>query len=339
MTNRRPTQADVAKLAGVSQTVVSQILNNNDISVSDGTRQRVLDAIDQLGYVPNKSAQSLRSQKTRTIACVIPDITNPYYPAFQRGVQKVTIEQNFDLFVYDTEENEENEIRCLKAIQSSGVDGAILVLFHHHIDDLTPLLKQGIHLVVLASSFLDIQDSEIDIIYNRNDEMAELATNYLIQKGHTKIGMIAGLDETPPRKFREIGYLKALENSHLPLDQMCIQGGDFTEKGGYEAMQMILDMEEDLPTAIFAANDLMALGAMAAIREAGLSIPADIALIGIDDIPAANLVYPRLTTINQHQEQGGMDAAEMLISRIQGQYTGPGRVLEGSFELIIRESA
>lgn len=338
MANRRPTQEDVAKLAGVSQTVVSQILNNNDISVSDGTRQRVLDAIDQLGYVPNKSAQSLRSQKTRTIACVIPDITNPYYPAFQRGIQKITTEHNFDLFVYDTEENEGNEIRCLKAIQRSGVDGAILVLFHHQIDDLAPLLNQGIHLVLLASFYLDIQNSEIDIIYNRNDEMAKLATNYLIEKGHTKIGMIAGLDETPPRKFREIGYVNALQESHLPLNQMCIQGGDFTEKGGYEAMKKILDMD-DLPTAIFAANDLMALGAMAAIREAGLLIPDDIALIGIDDIPAANLVYPRLTTINQHQEKGGMDAAEMLITRIQGQYKGLGRVIEGTFEIIIRESA
>jgi LacI family transcriptional regulator len=337
MSNRRPTQEDVAKLAGVSQTVVSQILNNNEISVSEDTRQRVINAIDQLGYVPNKSAQSLRSQKTRTIACVIPDITNPYYPAFQRGIQKVTAEHGFDLFVYDTEENKEKEIRCLEAIQHSGVDGAILVLFHHQIEDLTPLLKQGIHLVVLASSFVDIQSSEIDIIYNRNDEMAKIATNYLIGKGHTKIGMIAGLDETPPRKFREIGYLNALEESQLPLDQICIQGGDFTEKGGYQAMKIILDMEE-LPTAIFAANDLMALGAMAAIREAGLLIPDDIALIGIDDIPAAKLVHPTLTTINQHQEKGGMIAAEMLINRIQGQYTGSGRVVEGTFEIVIRES-
>jgi LacI family transcriptional regulator len=337
MANRRPTQEDVAKLAGVSQTVVSQILNNNDISVSDNTRQRVIDAINQLGYVPNKSAQSLRSQKTRTIACVIPDITNPYYPAFQRGIQKVTTEHNFDLFVYDTEETEENEIRCLNAIQSAGVDGAILVLFHHQIDDLVPLSNQGINLVVLASSFLDIQNSEIDIIYNRNEEIAKVATNFLIDRGHAKIGMIAGLDETPPRKFREIGYISAMEESHLPLNQMLIQGGDFTEKGGYEAMKIILGMEE-LPTAIFAANDLMALGAMAAIREAGLIIPDDIALIGIDDIPASKLVHPTLTTINQHQEKGGMVAAEMLIDRIDGAYTGPSRVVEGVFELIIRES-
>jgi LacI family transcriptional regulator len=338
MSNRRPTQEDVAKLAGVSQTVVSQILNNNDISVSDGTRQRVIDAIDQLEYVPNKSARSLRSQKTRTIACVIPDITNPYYPAFQRGIQKVTTEKNFDLFVYDTEEKKENEIRCLKAIQHAGVDGAILVLFHHQIDDLTHLLYQGINLVILASSFTDVQNSKIDVIYNQNEEIAKSATNYLIERGHTKIGMIAGLDETPPRKFREIGYLNALQESQLPLDQICIQGGDFTEKGGYEAMKIILDMEE-LPTAIFAANDLMALGAMAAIREAGLLIPDDIALIGIDDIPAAKLVHPTLTTINQHQEEGGKVAAEMLIERIEGEYTGPARVVEGAFELIIRESA
>jgi LacI family transcriptional regulator len=237
MSKRRPTQADVAKLAGVSQTVVSQVLNDNDSAITDETRQRVLNAIDQLGYVPNKSAQSLRSQKTRTIACVIPDITNPYYPAFQRGIQKVATKHNFDLFVYDTEEKKENEIRCLQAIQHSGVDGAILVLFHHQMDDLIPLLNKGINLVVTAGLKLDNQNSEIDIVFNRNDEMAELATNYLIEKGHSKIGMIAGSEETPPRIAREIGYLNALEKSHLPLEQMCIQGGDFTEKGGYEAMK------------------------------------------------------------------------------------------------------
>jgi LacI family transcriptional regulator len=335
---RRPTQADVAKLAGVSQSTVSQVLNRNDIAIPKETRQRVMNAVDQLGYVPNKPAQSLRTQKTYAIASIIPDITNPFYPAFQRGIQSVTSQHNYDLIVYDTEEKEENEKRSLRSLIHAGVDGAIVVLFHHGVEHLRPLNKQNIHIVILGGRPISEEELLLDTLYVDNIALAKTSVLYLIEKGHTRIGMIAGLENTPPRQNRIRGFCEALAEHNLPLDEILIQDGDFTETGGYQGMKKLLKLNPR-PTAVFAANDLMALGAMMAIREAKLNIPNDIALIGIDDIPAAKLVHPPLTTISQMQENIGRKAAEMIFERIAGTVPEKPRLVEMPFELIIRESA
>lgn len=338
MKSRRPTQGDVAKLAGVSQSTVSQVLNRNDIAIPEETRQRVLRAVDHLGYVPNKLAQSLRTRKTYTIASIIPDITNPFYPAFQRGIQSVTSQHNYDLIVYDTEEKEENERRSLRSLIRAGVDGAIVVLFHHGVEHLKPVIEQNIPVIFWRGRPTLEEDLILDTIYVDNIALAKTSVSYLINKGHTRIGMIAGLEDTPPRRNRIHGFCEALEEHHLPMDEVLIQGGDFTETGGYEGMKKLLRLVPP-PTAVFAANDLMALGAMMAIREAKLNIPEDIALVGIDDIPAAKLVHPPLTTISQKQEDIGRKAAEMIFERIDGTIPEKPRLVEMPFELIIRESA
>ena len=337
MTNRRSTQADVAKLAGVSQSVVSQILNDNDISVSDGTRKRVLDAIDQLEYVPNKFAQSLRTNHTRTIASIIPDITNPFYPAFQRGIQSVTNQKNYDLIIYDTDEKEENEKRSLKSLQQANVDGAIVSLFHHSFEALKPLIEKGIPVVYWRGGPVE-KDLVVDLIFVDNVAMAKTAVSYLIDKGHTRIGMLAGLENTPPRQDRIRGFREALRDHNLALEKTLIQDGDFTETGGYQGMKKLLRLDPR-PTAVFASNDLMALGAMLAMREENLRIPEDVALIGLDDIPAAKLVHPSLTTITQMQEDIGRIAAEMIFERIEGTAPDKSRLVEMPYKLIARESA
>jgi len=337
MTNRRPTQADVAKLAGVSQSVVSQILNDNDISVSDGTRKRVLDAIDQLGYVPNKFAQSLRTNNTRTIASIIPDITNPFYPAFQRGIQSVTNQKNYDLIIYDTDEKEENEKRSLKSLQQANVDGAIVSLFHHSFEALKPLIEKGIPVVYWRGGPVE-KDLVVDLIFVDNVAMAKTAVSYLIDKGHTRIGMLAGLENTPPRQDRIRGFREALRDHNFALEKTLIQDGDFSETGGYQGMKKLLRLDPR-PTAVFASNDLMALGAMLAMREENLRIPEDVALIGLDDIPAAKLVHPSLTTITQMQEDIGRIAAEMIFERIEGTAPDKSRLVEMPYKLIARESA
>jgi len=337
MTNRRPTQVDVAKLAGVSQSVISQILNDNDISVSDGTRKRVLDAIDQLEYVPNKFAQSLRTNNTRTIASIIPDITNPFYPAFQRGIQSVTNQKNYDLIIYDTDEKEENEKRSLKSLQQANVDGAIVSLFHHGFEALKPLIEKGIPVVYWRGGPVE-KDLIVDLIFVDNVAMAKTAVSYLIDKGHSRIGMLAGLENTPPRQDRIRGFREALRDHNLALEKTLIQDGDFTETGGYQGMKKLLRLDPR-PTAVFASNDLMALGAMLAMREENLRIPEDIALIGLDDIPAAKLVHPSLTTITQMQEDIGRIAAEMIFERIEGTAPNKSRVVEMPFKLITRKSA
>lgn len=337
MKNRRPTQADVAKMAGVSQSAVSQVLNDSN-SIPQETRQRVLRAMDQLGYVPNKFAQSLRTQKTFTIASIIPDITNPFYPAFQRGIQSVTNQHNYDLIIYDTDEKEENERRSLRSLASGGVDGAIVSLFHHTQEDLKPLIDQNIQIVFWRGQPEANEKLIVDTIFVDNVSMAKTAVSHLIEKGHTRIGMIAGLENTHPRKNRVRGFCEALSGHDLPVDDILIQGGDFTEIGGYQGMNELLKLSPR-PTAVFTANDLMALGAMLALREANLNIPEDIALVGLDDIPSAKLVYPPLTTITQFQENIGRFAAEMVFERIAGTAPDEPRLVEMPFELIIRGSA
>ena len=337
MKARRPTQEDVAKLAGVSQSTVSQVLNRNDSAIPEETRQRILGAMDQLGYVPNKFAQSLRTKKTFMIASIIPDITNPFYPAFQRGIQSVTNQKNYDLIIYDTDEKEENEKRSLMSRERAGVDGAIVSLFHHGVEHLRPLIEQGIPVVYWRGRPLE-KDLIIDLIFVDNVAMAKTAVSYLIGKGHTRIGMIAGLEDTPPRQDRIRGFCEALKEHNLPLDEILIQDGDFTETGGYQGMKKLLSLKPR-PTAVFAANDLMALGAMLSIREAKLRIPEDIALVGLDDIPAAKLVHPPLTTISQMQEDIGRIAAEMIFERIEGTAPDKPRLVEMPYKFIVRESA
>lgn len=335
---KRATQADVAALAGVSQTTVSYVINDSDIAIPQSTRQRILEAMDELGYVPNVSARSLRTNKTYTIATIIPDISNPFYPAFQRGIQDVTRNKDYDLILYNTDELESEEKRCLRSLMERQVDGAIVTLFHHDHQALIPLLERNVALVALVPHAQDVGDLPLDTIYIDNSAAAFTAVCYLVDKGHSRIGMVAGSANTPSGLRRIRGYRRALESHHLPLDETIIREGEFTERGGYEGMKGLLKISPRV-TAVFAANDLMAFGAIRAIREAGLSIPEEIAIVGFDDIFAASLISPALTTVSQFKQNLGRRAAEMLFERLDGSVTGNGRSVEMPFDLIIRESA
>ncbi len=335
---KRPTQSDVAARAGVSQTTVSYVINDSDIAIPQSTRQRILEAMEELGYVPNLSARSLRTNKTYTVATIIPDISNPFYPAFQRGIQDVTRNKDYDLILYNTDELESEEKRCLRSLKERQVDGAIVTLFHLDHQALIPLLDSNVALVALVPAALDVGNLPLDTIYIDNSAAAFKAVCYLVEKGHSRIGMVAGSANTPTGMRRIRGYQQALDSHHLALDETIIREGEFTERGGYASMKELLTISPKV-TAVFAANDLMAIGAMVAIREAGLSIPEDIAIVGFDDIFAAAMISPPLTTVNQFKLNLGRRAAEMLFERIDGSVTGNGRSEEMPFELIVRKSA
>jgi LacI family transcriptional regulator len=336
---RRPTQADVARLASVSQATVSYVLNGNPaISVPEATRRRILGAVDELGYVPNGAARSLRTQRTSTIAAVIPDITNPFYPAFERGVQEVAEAGGYDLIVYNTGGVAEKERRCVRSLQQGRVDGVVAVFFHLKAGDLRPLLERNVALVRLeavkkGASSLDLP---FDNLYVDNVAASRAAVEHLIGRGHERIGMISG--GSGPGKPRARGYRAALAAHRLPHDEALVRDGDFTADGGHQAMLGFLD-EPRPPTAVFAANDVMAMGALVALREAGLRVPDDVAVVGFDDVPVAGLITPRLTTVAQFQENLGVRAAEMLLERLGGTAPEHGRSEEMPYELIVRESA
>jgi LacI family transcriptional regulator len=333
---RRPTQADVAQLAGVSQTAVSLILNKADPTIPDETRQRVLAAAQTLGYVPDRAARGLRTNKSYTIASIIPSITNPFYPAFERGIQDVAEEHEYNLVIYNSDGIAEKERRALLSAQQSRVEGLIVVLFQLGARSLLPLLDQNIAVVRLESHYKEPGEAPLDNLYIDNIAAARAAVTHLIQRGHRRIGVLARNEG--PGKVRVLGYHQALAAHCLAPDDTLMQQGEFTEEGGYEAMQRLLDLSER-PTAVFAANDMMALGAMLAIQEAGLKVPHDIAVVGFDDIPTARLVNPPLTTVTHFQVDLGRRAAELLFERLTGAAPPHGRTVEMPYQLVVRKSA
>jgi LacI family transcriptional regulator len=333
---RRPTQADVARIAGVSQAMVSYVLNGKTIlAVPDETRQRILDAIEALGYVPDRRAQSLRTRKTYTIACVIPDITNPFYPAFARGIQDVAEAQGYDCISYNTDGVAEREWKCLRSLQRGHVDGVIATLFHLKSQDMQPLWEQGTAIVRFEARRPRPIESPIDVIYLDNQAAACAMVCYLVDCGHTRIGMIAG--DQGPRSARVRGYRDALACKDIPIDETIIRGSGYSEEGGYRAMVELLTCDPR-PTAVFAANDLIALGALMAARDAGLRVPADLALAGFDDIPATRLVSPTLTTVSQSAHAIGRRAAGMVLERLNGSIGDAGHCEEVPYQLVVRES-
>src|SRR5262245_20167086 len=205
---KRPTQADVARLANVSQTTVSLVLNNEQIaSVPPETRQRIREAMETLGYVPDHLARSLRTRKTYTIAGIIPDITNPFYPAFERGIQDIADRHGYDLMMYNTDGSAAKEQRILRSIRQGRVDGVVAVLFHLNDRDLVPLLGMGIAGVRLEATPKRAGAAPLDDLYVDNIGAAQRAVAYLIDKGHRRIGMLTG--ERGPGANRVLGYQRA----------------------------------------------------------------------------------------------------------------------------------
>lgn len=333
---KRVTQADVAQYAQVSQAMVSYVISGSSVSIPLETRKRIVKAMEDLGYVPNVTARRLRSSKTLTIAGIIPDITNPFYPAFERGIQDIVDKQNYDLIIFNTDGNKAKEEKCMNSLLQGRVDGVVGVFFHLCAKELFPLLEQGIAVVRLEAMPKEAGKLPLDNLYIDNIAAAKEAVSYLISKGHTRIGMLAGVDG--PSSFRVRGYKEALEQHGFKPDRRFIQKGSYNEEGGFETMQKLLELAKP-PSAIFAANDLMAMGAMVAIRKAKLNIPDDIAVIGFDDIPSAKLLNPPLSSVAQQQRRMGQRAAEMLFERLSGTIPPTGRSEEIPYQLISRESA
>jgi LacI family transcriptional regulator len=280
---KRTTQRDVARLAGVSQTTVSMVMSGSvSPSIPQETWDRVLTAARGLNYTPNRFAQALKTNRTMTVACVVPDISNPFYPALLRGVHAVADEADYDVITINTDGAADRERRFLRWCLQGRIDGVVGVFFTLHAPDFKPLTEAGIGIVRVEAS---------------------------VKKG-----------------------------GPLPIDNLYVDNHAAAEAvSGYRATRRLLN-EGNHGTAIFAANDLMAVGAMAAIHGAGLKIPSDIAVAGFDDIFAARIVTPALTTVAQSQYELGTAAAEMLLDRLQGRNPAEGTSREMPFRLIERQS-
>jgi LacI family transcriptional regulator len=331
----RPTQKDVAAAAGVSQATVSMVLNKAETpSVPQTTRARILKLAGELGYQPNHLARNLRSARTMTLACVIPDITNPFYPGLVRGLQRTAAPAGYDVLIYDTDGVPEGEHRAIEWLLQGRADGVVGTFFHLRIPDLAALARRGIPLVRLESQNKSKGDLPIDSVYIDNAGAAAAMTELLIARGHRRITMIRG--EYGPGERRATGYASVMREAGLLPDFVITEA--YSEDAGARAMRHLLEKTDDRTTAVFGASDVLALGAMAAARAAGLAVPSDIAIVGFDDIPAAKLLG--LTTVRQPESELGTLAAEVLVRRLRPNgMSAPGQSLELKFEIIQRVSA
>jgi len=274
---KRPTQGNVAKLANVSQAMVSYVINDTpSISIPEETRKRVLDAVRTLGYVPDSAARSLRTRKSFTVAGIIPDITNPFYPAFERGIQDVAETRGYDLITCNTDGMAAKERTYLRLAQQGRVDGFVAVFFHMTVAHLRPLLERGVAMVRFESTARRTGSLPLDNIYVDNIAAARAATSHLVEHGHRTIAMLAG--QGGPQQSRVQGYRPALINHGITVDETMIQGRGFQEDDGYDARRAHLG-RTPRPTAVFATNDVVAMGAFRALRDAGLRVPDDIAIV------------------------------------------------------------
>ncbi len=326
---------DIAKLAGVSRSTVSRVVNDHP-NVSDSARKRVLQIIQNTGYHPNAAARALASHRSRMIGLVLPRSVNsffsdPYFPRLTQGIAQASNQYDYTLalFMIATTEDEEH---IYPQLSRKGLLDGILVQSGEFGDQLiSRLMNSNLPVLVAGRPFHSTNTSYIDI---DNIAAAHEAVSHLIRQGRTRIGTITGPLNSTVGIDRKEGYLRALIESGLEIDLNLIDSGDFSETGGYDAMQRLLPAK---PDAIFGASDIMAVGAMRAVLEAGLSIPEDIAFVGFDDLPLATSPRPQLTTIHQPVYQFGFKAVEILIDLIENGIYPPRRIIMDT-ELVIRDS-
>ena len=326
---------DIAKLAGVSRSTVSRVVNDHP-NVSDSARKRVLQVIQNTGFHPNAAARALASHRSHMLGLVLPRtvssfFSDPYYPRLTQGIAQACNQYDYTLglFLISTKEDEE---QIYPRISRKGLLDGILLQSSQYSDFLTTtLMNSNLPVLVAGRPFHSTNVNYIDI---DNIAAARTAVCHLIHQGRKRVGTITGPLDSTAGIDRKEGYLRALIECGLEIDLDLIVEGDFSETGGYKGMQKLLPAR---PDAVFGASDVMAIGAMRAVREAGLRIPEDIAFVGFDDLPLAMTPQPPLTTIHQPIYQFGFKAVEILIDLIEHKQDHPRRVIMET-ELIVRDS-
>jgi LacI family transcriptional regulator len=333
-TTRKITIQDIAKAAGVSSQTVSRVLNNRP-DVADETRQRVDAVIKQLDYRPSELARGLRSKTTRTIAVVVPDSANPFFAEIAKGVENAGFEAGYTVILCNSARQLDRELKYLDVLRSKAVDGIIFITTTAHIDHIRPLIQDGIPIVLF---FRDAGNLDVDTFKIDNRLAGYLATRHLLNLGHTAIACIrpGGRPETPSSR-RVDGYKQALEEANVLWNPILMPQGDNLFSGGEQAARDLVRAEIPF-TAIFAANDAMAIGAMRALREQGRRVPDDVSVAGIDDILLASYSEPPLTTVAQLKQEAGNLAVRCLIERIENKHINGPRETILDVQLVVRQS-
>jgi LacI family transcriptional regulator len=308
-----PTIRDVARRADVAPTTVSRVINNSGY-VSKETRERVEAAIAELGYVPNTLARSLRFKKTGTLALVLPDITNPFWTTVARGVEDAASDHGFNVILCNTDESEAEQAKYLTVLLQKQMDGIVLAPARSTAEPVELIQRQGVPVVVLDRH---VPRAQVDMVRCDSVRGAYQLVRHLLTLGHSRIAMLTGPKGVSTADDRVAGYQQALEETGLDANADLVYYGEFTQASGYDMTQRALTAAHR-PTALFAANNFIAIGSWRALRDAGLQVPEDITLVGFDDLPLAFIIDPFLTATAQPAYEMGHRATELLLARLSG---------------------
>ena len=323
---KAPTIHDVAAKAKVSAATVSRYLNGGRVRQGEA----IAKAIEELAFHPSALARSLKSGTTRAIGVVVPDITNPYFAAVVKGIESVTRDDDYDLLLCNTDESVDRERRVVATLIAKKVDGLLMAPATEHGEPPSYLLSTGVPTV-----FIDRQLAEgaFDCILVDNLGGAAQAAAHLAALGHRRIGMISGSLETTPGRERYEGFVEGLHGAGLELSDLYTEFSDFRAGGGYQSMLRLLAARPQ-PTAVFVANNLMAMGALRAIHDLGLRIPEHVSFLSFDKLDLGELLNPPLTFIDRPAEEQGILAMRLLLSRMERREMGSPRTIRMEVKLI-----
>ena len=339
------TISDVAKRAGVSTMTVSRVVNSTGYTSTE-TRSRVEAAIGELGYVPNALARQLRSKRTKTIALVVSDISNPFFTTIARGAEDVAVRHGFSVMYCNTDESEKEEEQYLLMLIERQVDGVLLVPARSSGTSFRLLQAHRMPVVVMDRR---VAARNVDSVLCDSEAGAYALTRHLVDLGHRRIAVLTGRRNISTSTDRVAGCRRALEEAGLTLDDDLVRYGGFNfgklnQADGHRMAGEVLAAGGERPTAIFAANNFIAFGAIRALREAGIRVPEDMSVVAFDDLPEDWVSEPFLTVAAQPAYEIGRRAATLLLDHIAGEHTPAAHDAAGEsvvlpVELIIRRSS
>lgn len=329
------TMKQVAERAGVSTSTVSHVINKTR-AVSEDVRERVLAVIDEMGYIPNAMARSLKNDKTRTIGVSVPDNTHAAMAELLRGIEDAAFAVGYNIMLCNGYEDPQRQVAHLRSLIEKRIDGLVLVAGAAQAnEELAALLSSDRVPVVLADHAVAGVDT--DFVGLDHEATGYLATRHLIELGHRRIACVAGPLHEPSGSARLAGCRRALAEAGLALDPSLLVHGSADCQGGHDAARSLLGLDAP-PSALFACNDLMALGALCAAREAGVEVPGALSVVGGDDLGVAAFAMPRLTTVAQPSHEMGRQLTELLLQRIHGDAL-PRRHARLQGSLVVRHSS
>lgn len=327
------TVADVAKKAGVSVSTAARVLSGNGYA-ADSTRRLVLDAAAELGYVPNQIARSLRTRQTRLIGLLIGDVENVFYSVIAKNVESVAKDAGYHVVLCNSDDDARNEREYLKLLEGMHVDALIVTPTSKNRRDLRRLAEKGIVIVQVDRR---VERLAADAILIGNDAGAMSAVTHLLDAGHTRIGILTGELDVATAGQRLAGYRQALHDRGVPVREALIKSGSFHREHAIEAATELIGARP-APTAIFAANNILAEAILIALDQQGLRVPQDMSVVAFDDVQWMSLVEPPVTAVRQPVSDMARSAAELAVRRLrEKRRSQPSTVVFGT-ELIERSS-